>query len=350
MEEMMAAQRALGSAILDEGLGDVAEPAQAIRESLASGRVVTVCGCGTSEHGALGVVALLRAALPPDQRGLVQARPAFAVARDAWPGVCLGVSHDGGTRATGLALAAARSAGAWTAVITARPEGSIAAGADAVITTPVPDRSWCHTIAYTSALLVGAAIARSFGLSVDGEGARRVIEGGLALAGLAPIASALAPGRVVLCTGAGVDQVTARELALKIALETVLHGQLAGHDAGDRLILVSAESPDDRGRLLRRSEHVLRAAEAIGIPVAAVLSAPNSAALSDELTPAGRAVLPDLDGEFDATLGALLGGAAAAQALTLALVGARGTNPDLIRREERPYRTAALVAEGASDW
>jgi hypothetical protein len=41
---------------------------------------------------------------------------------------------------------------------------------------------------------------------------------------------------------------------------------------------------------------------------------------------------------------ALLGGALAAQLLTLELVMAAGTNPDLIRREEEAYRAAAEAA------
>jgi hypothetical protein len=41
---------------------------------------------------------------------------------------------------------------------------------------------------------------------------------------------------------------------------------------------------------------------------------------------------------------ALLAGAMAAQLLTLELVLAAGTNPDLIRREEEPYRAAAAAA------
>ena len=40
----------------------------------------------------------------------------------------------------------------------------------------------------------------------------------------------------------------------------------------------------------------------------------------------------------------LLWGAAALQGLTLGLVRARGVNPDLIRREEEPYRAAAEAA------
>jgi glutamine---fructose-6-phosphate transaminase (isomerizing) len=46
----------------------------------------------------------------------------------------------------------------------------------------------------------------------------------------------------------------------------------------------------------------------------------------------------------DSVAGALIAGALAAQLLTLELVLAAGTNPDLIRREEEPYRKAAAAA------
>ena len=47
-------------------------------------------------------------------------------------------------------------------------------------------------------------------------------------------------------------------------------------------------------------------------------------------------------------LGRLLGGAMALQRLTVALVHLRGVNPDLLRREEAPYREAAAGAEAAA--
>ena len=65
---------------------------------------------------------------------------------------------------------------------------------------------------------------------------------------------------------------------------------------------------------------------------------------SAETTPAGRIVLPPA-GELPEPLAALLGGAVALQLLTLELAHARGTNPDLIRREEAPYRAAAAVGD-----
>ena len=40
----------------------------------------------------------------------------------------------------------------------------------------------------------------------------------------------------------------------------------------------------------------------------------------------------------------------ALQLLTLELAHLAGSNPDLIRREQRPYREAAAMAETRADW
>jgi hypothetical protein len=53
---------------------------------------------------------------------------------------------------------------------------------------------------------------------------------------------------------------------------------------------------------------------------------------------------------LDPRLAGLLAGAGALQALTLELAHARGTNPDLIRREQAAYRNAAQAAESSADW
>jgi hypothetical protein len=67
------------------------------------------------------------------------------------------------------------------------------------------------------------------------------------------------------------------------------------------------------------------------------------------LTPAGRIVLP-ASADAPPPLPALLGGAAALQRLTLAMAARAGVNPDLIRREEAPYRDAAALIEDRQDW
>ena len=72
-------------------------------------------------------------------RTVVEARDALEAALDPRDGgVALGVSHDGGTHATMLALQAARDAGARTALVTHRPDGATAGPAELVVTTPVP--------------------------------------------------------------------------------------------------------------------------------------------------------------------------------------------------------------------
>ena len=362
MQEMIAAQPALAEEMLMGPSEAAAGIAAGMAAALGDGRAVTVTGCGTSEHAAHGIAALIAAAVAPEQRALVRARPALDAALDPGDGACVAVSHDGGTRATALALAAARDAGARTAVITYDPSGGVAASADDVLVTPRHDDSWCHTLAYTSALLAGASIAGHLGVTRAAPAAARDLLATVIELGAGPVPQGLADRRVVLCAGAGIDRISARELALKIAegarlptvaleLETVLHGQLAGHEPADALIVIAVADHPERARLARRLDHVARAAAAIGMPVAALLSRPYDVVLAPELTPGGRLVvdLPAPDA-LDPDLAALLGGAGMLQTLTLQLAHARGVNPDLIRREQAPYRQAAQAGEAVADW
>jgi len=116
MEEMIRAQAALPDdlAALD---GAHAIHGAAAR-ALAAGEEVVVVGCGTSEHAAMAIAALLRDSLATSARDARRIRPqqALDAALDPVPdGLVIGVSHDGGTRATWLALDRARRAGAVTA-------------------------------------------------------------------------------------------------------------------------------------------------------------------------------------------------------------------------------------------
>jgi glutamine---fructose-6-phosphate transaminase (isomerizing) len=362
MREMIAAQPALAEEMLTSPSKAAAAIAADIAAALGEGRAVTVTGCGTSEHAAHGIATLVAAAVSPEHRALVRARPALSAAVDASDGACVAVSHDGGTRATALAVAAARDAGARTAVITHDPSAGVAASADNVLVTPRHDDSWCHTLAYTSALLAGASIVGRLGATKAAPAAARDLLAAVIELDAVPISRSLGDRRVVLCAGAGADHISARELALKIAegarlptvaleLETVLHGQLAGHEPADALIVVAVADYPERARLARRLDHVARAAAAIGIPVAALLSRSYDAALAPELTPAGRLVA-DLPGPeaLEPNFAALLAGAGMLQTLTLQLAHVRHVNPDLIRREQAPYRRAAQAGEAVKDW
>jgi glutamine---fructose-6-phosphate transaminase (isomerizing) len=331
MEEMVAAEPALARSLLDDPPAGSDALAGAVREAADARLPVTVVGCGTSEHAAMAVAALLNFALGDSWPTAAISRQSLEAAeRPQRGGVCIGISHDGGTRATTLALEAAAAGGARTALVTARPGGSASGPAELVLVTPVHDDSWCHTVGYTSPILVGAALARELGLDgVDAGAAEALLR---EATDDPPDAAALAGSERVLCVGAGLDYITARELALKLAegtrvatgahqLETVLHGHLAGEDAGTALVIVNT---DTSPRIARRAELTADAVGEIGIPVVFI----------------GR---PAAD-----PLTRLLGGAAALQGLTLGLVRARAVNPDLIRREEEPYRRAG--AAGDADW
>jgi fructoselysine-6-P-deglycase FrlB-like protein len=363
MQDMIAAQPAVVEACLGDPPSGTSAVAQAIADALEHNRPVTVCGCGTSEHAAHGVAALLSAVVDPQLSALVRARPALSAAQDPAPGVCLAISHDGETRASTLALLAAGTANARTIAITHRADSSVARAAEHVLVTPRHDDSWCHTLAYTSALAAGAAIAGCLGpFAAQPAAARELVERASSSPHGPPLANRLADRRVVLCAGPGVDLTTARELALKVAegarlptlaleLETVLHGQLAGHERADALILVAITDHPERARIARRAGHVARAAAAIGLPVAGLFSDAYDQTLAAELTPAGRLVTELADPTLiDSRLAGLLAGAGALQTLTLELAHARRVNPDLIRREQAAYRQAAHEAESEAEW
>jgi glutamine---fructose-6-phosphate transaminase (isomerizing) len=307
MEEMILAEPGIVDAIL--GSEAAREAAAWVAES--DGPVVTT-GCGTSEHAAMAGALLLGA----------RARDAFEAALDPQDGgVLIAVSHEGGTEATLAAIAAARHA--RTVLITA--SGSDAA--DLAIRTPLTDTSWCHTVGYLSPLLAFVAIA---GAGID---ARGIVEDVLARrAELAEAAQTVSGVERLLVVASGADEVTARELALKIeegvhvpttplGLEKVLHGHLPAADERTGLILLRLD-PREAERRDRRARDVEAAVRELGMPAATISGLPTE----------------------DSLAGALVAGALAAQLLTLELVMAAGTNPDLIRREEDAYRAAAAAA------
>ena len=211
-----------------------------------------------------------------------------AVERPQRGGVCIGISHDGGTRATALALEAAAAGGAVTALVTNRPGGSASEHASRVILTPVHDDSWCHTVAYTSSILVGSLLARELGgEGIDADRAPSILDTAL---DRPPAAAAITRAERILCVGAGLDLVTARELALKLAegarvpsgalqLESLLHGHLAGEDSRTAVVLIESDPAVDR--VERRTAMAASAVGAIGMPVLTLLppeGIPGSAA------------------------------------------------------------------------
>ena len=290
-------------------------------------------------------------------RPLVHSRQALEAALEPWPGgLCLGISHEGGTRATILAMESARSARVTTALITARPQSPGVAAADAVFTTPLVDRSWCHTVGYLSPMLAGAAIAEAIAPSgLDAAALQADLRDVLRRTEkIDSLARALYGVDRLIITAAGNDRSPARELALKIEegvrlparfleLETVLHGHLAAADLRTGLVLVAT---DARDRLMARTGMLLDAARSIGLRLGAIVSAEVDQRFASA-TDLPRVVLQkELDRH--GLIGRFAGAALALQQLTVALTRLARTNPDLIRRDQQPYRDAARVAEGSA--
>ena len=371
MTEMIEAEPALAGRVLRRlaapGSG-AARLADAIRATAHQGRPILVTGCGTSEHGALAVADILREAMRSaglpwrlGQGGAPLSVQAFEGALDeglAGEGsLVVGVSHEGGTWATNLALERAKSAGAATALITCSDRSPGAAAADIAVTTDEQDQSWCHTIGYLSPILAATAVGGHLtGTTPDAADAERLLAAGLtetAIDETQRLARELVDIDRLVVVGSGADRPAARELVLKVEegthlaaamrdLETLLHGHLAGMDnrTGFVLVLTDPRMADVRGA---RASAVLRAVGALGIKPGAILGAKYAGQVGEELTPAGRLVVPAARA-LPPVAASLVGSAVPLQLLTERLARARSIDPDPIRRDEPAYLRAAEAA------
>jgi glucosamine--fructose-6-phosphate aminotransferase (isomerizing) len=343
MTEMIAAEPAVAERLARRLASDPALSSlrDAIHESTAAQQPIVVTGCGTSEHAAEGIAAMLR--LTADAR---HAQALELLALPPVTGLVIGISHEGGTRFTNEALRASRSAGARTALVTVSDRSPGAALVEIVVTTGEQDASWCHTVGYLSPLVVGAALS---GSSLDATALRAVLQVADDAPGAEAVAGALARCDRLVTVGSGADHVTARELALKVAegahlpaqalhLETLLHGHLAAAGPTTGLVLVlTGVDP----MILDRARDVLRAAAALGMPAAAVLGADVGDEIPRDLTAAGRLAVPETP-LLEAVSAGLLAAAIPIQLLAERLARARGVNPDTLGRED-PAQAAAHV-------
>src|SRR3954471_783975 len=139
MQEMIEAEPALiRSTLADPALAAVVDRvAAAVREAGDAPRV-SVAGCGSSEHAAMAIAALLAAPVSAggkDATG-VRSRQAFEAALE--PGselAFIAVSHEGESAATLAALKASRAP--LRVAITANADGPMSSAADAVLATSV---------------------------------------------------------------------------------------------------------------------------------------------------------------------------------------------------------------------
>jgi hypothetical protein len=115
-----------------------------------------------------------------------------------------------------------------------------------------------------------------------------------------------------------------------------------GPAAGLVLILTDRDHRDAR---LARARQALAAARVVGLRAAAIVAADLDGDLDPELTPAGRLLVTEAR-TLPAPVAALVGSATPLQLMTERLARARGTNPDLIRRDDPVYLAAAAAADG----
>ena len=361
MTEMIDAEPELAARLLSrlaDPDGGAARLAEALRTAAANGARVLVTGCGTSEHGAQAVAEILRGAFaglaPVPMQAFEASLERELGDREA---LVIGISHEGGTWATNLALQRAKAAGAGVAIITVSEQSPGAQLADVVVATEEQDQSWCHTVGYLSPILAASALAGHLaGRAADVSAAQSLLAAGLtsdATRATEQLAGALANVERLIVVGSGVDRPAARELVLKVEegahlpaamrdLETVLHGHLAGMDEHTGMVLLLT----DRARAGERAERakgVLRAAAALGIATGAILGAGYDDRIPADLTAAGRVIVPEAP-TLPSPAASLLGSAVPLQLLTERLARARGMNPDPIRRDDPVYLRAAEVA------
>lgn len=352
MSEMIAVEPALADRLLhrlrsQEAMDDLVS---AIRRAADAREPIVTTGCGTSEHAAMAIAALLTEALdlaPGTEVRSVQALE--LVSRPVSTGLVIGVSHEGGTAMTNAALRAARDRGARTALVTVGRGSPGAEIAEIVVTTEEQDQSWCHTVGYLSPILVGVAAASAIGgRRLDAIGIRSLLDGAHDPHAAASVAASLASCDRILVAGAGIDRISARELALKIAegarlpasahdLETLLHGHLAAATRWTGLVVLATAPANEHVR--DRADRLLAAARSLSVPAAAIVSAEFSGSIPPELTTAGRLVLPRT-GRISGSAPALLGGAMTLQLLAERMARARNVNPDTLGRED-PAQAAA---------
>jgi glucosamine 6-phosphate synthetase-like amidotransferase/phosphosugar isomerase protein len=358
MTEMVAAEPALAER-LARRLGDdpaVRAVGSAMKRAIADRQPITITGCGTSEHAAMGIAALLREAIGAGNAYLVRAVQALDLWRDPQAaGVVVAVSHEGGTSATNQAMASSRAAGATAAIVTGSAGSPGAGMAELVIATGEMDQSWCHTVGYLSPLIVGAALAAELrNAQLDATAIRGLLEAASEQSASAgELARSLASVRRLVTAGTGADYVTARELALKIEegsglpavaiqLETVRHGHFAAMDEGDGMIVVLTDA-EPAGEIVRqRAVRVLRAGVALATTSAALLGARIGPQIPHDVTAAGRLVVPEAN-QLTPVTESLLGAAIPLQLLAEQLAIARGRNPDLIGRDEPRHAAGAAV-------
>jgi glucosamine--fructose-6-phosphate aminotransferase (isomerizing) len=309
---------------------------------------VILTGIGTSWHATLvGELLLARAG------GLgyrARALHAFELA-SYWPapGPRAGtvvVSHHGSRGFAVEALARAGASGGTSVAVTGKGADGLAT-ADFTLRTVERESSGAHTVGYTCALALLAAVAAEIGGSTDLARGLNAIPDHVALLlgqeSWEELAARFRDRQRYYFVGGGPNTATAYEAALKMSeaahvtalgygCEQFLHGVYAALDAGDLVVLVAPPGPS-----YARCLTVARVAREIGAPVVALVEEGDReiAALAAETI-----AIPALDELLSPIVTVV-----PLQLFTYHTALARRVNPDATRGDEAPHaRARALVS------
>jgi len=255
------------------------------------------------------------------------------------------VSHRGTKRYTGLALERAREAGSKTALVTG-DGGASEDAAGTIFRTVAQEESSAHTVSYTSAISVLAALAGRVGLHRTGDATlpekllREEIPVMLEAAlqtetEVEELAREHVERRRIWLAGGGPSAVTAGEIALKIketsylqaegmATEAMLHGPFQCVENSDLFVLIAPA-----GAAQQRTAELAEAVEEVGAPFVVIGDATSEEMVHNT---AGRVFVPEVPEPFGA-----LTCAVPLQLFAYHLALARGTNPDGFRTEDERF-------------
>src|SRR5260370_5446369 len=259
MEDMIEAQVRLPEMLGDCLASSVPRLVEMLHAAAGAGEPIVVSAVGTSGHSARAVALILNgvmgesavAAGPAEARE--SADEALAPRRK---GLCIGISHGGLSTSTVRAVAAAREAGAKTALITAAGNTPARDLADVVLVTPLRDKSYCHTVGYTSPMLTGFYLASAYrGEEFPAAGLGRYLGELLTMRSRAlEIGGALGKAERVVAARRLIGGPPAKELALEVAegawvpttllgVVDTLPGHLGAHRANGALGGVGTGGP-----------------------------------------------------------------------------------------------------------
>jgi glucosamine--fructose-6-phosphate aminotransferase (isomerizing) len=308
---------------------------------------VILTGTGTSWHATLVGELLLARAGRLGQR--VRALPAFELAR-YWPaperptGVVV-VSHRGTSVFARDAIETAKASGGTAVAVTGKGSDGLA-GAHCTLRTVDQESSAAHTLSYTCALALLAALAAEVGGAGDVARALDGLPDALALLlgqeSWEELASRFGGRRRYYFVGGGPNTATAHEAALKMSeaayttalgvdCEQFLHGPWAALDADDVLFLVAPPGPS-----YERCLRVARVAREIGAPVIALVEEGDR-----EIGPlaAESIAIPPVDELLSPILTVV-----PLQLFAYHVAVQRGANPDTLRTDQPLHARAGAAA------